>query len=115
MTAPNLARQSGSATTEFALVLPLLVAALLVLAGVGAGIGTHIVACEAARVAATQVAVGEPASLAQSRGATVGSEIKIEVSTEAETVRVSATKPLPQVLSWTGLNATCQVRVPRWE
>ena len=85
----------GSATAETAIVLPAVVAMVLVILIVGAGIGTQISLESAARGAARELARGEDESVAVATAQRIaGDGVEMSISSDGPWVRVQTSRTL---------------------
>jgi len=95
----RLRRDRGSATAEFAMVMPALVALIIVVVGAGAIGLTQLRAYDAARAGAREAARGEPVrDIEQAAQQKAGKNSHVRITTEGEYTAVRVEIALPKTL-----------------
>lgn len=102
--------ERGSATAEFAVILPCIVLLLAVVLGAGACAATSVRAEEAARLAARSLARGDPPVEAQRTAREIiGSDARIGVAASGDSATVSVRTRAPGLIgAWGGLEITAE-------
>lgn len=102
--------ERGSATAEFAVVLPCIVLLLAVVLGAGACAATSVRAEEAARLAARSLARGDPPAEAQRTAREIiGAEARIGVATSGDDATITVRTRAPGIIgAWGGLEITAE-------